>query len=355
MLKSLAPKVSAKIHNANNIDHLRAMPPNSVHSIVTDPPYGLNSSTDIGKILTAWLDNKDIKGKGFMGMSWDSCVPSPAFWQEALRVLKPGGFVLSFFAAKTQDLGTLAMRLGGFGIKTSLIWCYGSGFPKGLDVGKAMQSATDAEQWQGWATELKPAFEPIVLAQKPIEKGISIAENILRHRTGAMNINACRIPTNDKVNRLNRKGAIRHNGIYNNGSVYLNSAENLFSLHPNGRFPANVLHDGSDEALSLFSSDSCNYEQSPARFFYCAKPSPKEQNAGLGASKANSHPTVKPLELVRYLVRLITPPNGTVLDPFMGSGTTGCAAVLEGFNFIGVDIEEKYCTMAEKRIAYYLQ
>ena len=385
------------------LEALRNLPDNSVDSVVTDPPYGLS----------------------FMGKKWDYDVPSVDIWQECLRVLKPGGHLLSFAGSRTYHRIACAIEDAGFEIRDQIMWVYGSGFPKSLDVGKAIDkmdaaveqkkrrlrftawvrstgvsssqideatgtnmgghyttaasqpaimtrehleacrpllgeipewveaecdirsiesknfaerevvgktagtslavapgqnsprpavvmnltvpATPEAKQWDGWGTALKPAHEPICVARKPISEP-SIAANVLKWGTGAINIDGCRV----------------------------GSDTNSYQPHQ-GRFPANLIHDGSDEATAGLGDAQ--------RFFYCAKASKAERG------DSNHHPTVKPIALMRYLVRLVTPPNGTVLDPFLGSGTTAIAAVLEGRDWIGIEREAEYCDIARARIA----
>jgi site-specific DNA-methyltransferase (adenine-specific) len=428
------------------LEVLRGMPDNSVDSIVTDPPYGLGKEPDALKMLTDWIEtgHHDVKGRGFMGKEWDAFVPQPQVWHECLRVLKPGGHLLAFAGTRTQDLMTLGLRLAGFEIRDMVAWVYGSGFPKSLDVSKALDkmagaereiigtrtsafgdaetsdtgdgrnlwckpstkevpltggAATDAaKQWDGWGTALKPALEPITLARKPLEG--TVAANVLKWHTGAINVSGCRVGT-EKVVTTNGKGfkGSFEGGENNNGGA----------VHE-GRWPANLIHDGSDEVVGLFpvttsgSGDkhgrkkstfcaSTDWEAfkgtssggdsgSAARFFYCAKTSKTDRNEGLddlpdaymaASNQAqaqlkrgiiheadsgvntvkvakNNHPTVKPTDLMRYLCRLVTPPGGVVLDPYMGSGSTGKAAMIENFQFIGIERDEKYFAICQERI-----
>ena len=302
------------LYRGDCIEQLANLPNFSVDSIVTDPPYEL----------------------GFMGKSWDNAgiAYSVELWGEALRVLKPGGHLLAFGAARTYHRMTCAIEDAGFEIRDSIHWIYGSGFPKSLDVSKAIDKAAGAERevvgikkrqgrsggimgsprdieqavtipatipatiWQGWGTALKPAHEPIVVARKPLIG--TVAANVLEHGTGALNIDACRI------------------GEWK-------------------RWPANIVFD--DDAAA---------ELEEARYFYCAKASKKERNAGLDGF-TSTHPTVKPLALMRYLIRLVTPPGGLVLDPFLGSGTTAVAAILEGFDWKGCEMTDEYWPIIEAR------
>lgn len=360
-----------KIYNDNCLNVLKTMEDNSIDSCVTDPPYGLS----------------------FMGKLWDYDVPQKEIWEQVFRVLKPGAYLLAFFGSRTYHRGVVQIEDAGFEIRDQIMWLYGSGFPKSHNISKAIdkdagatrkiintkisksggmahimktnkeqgfrpndyydkignvieitEPATDeAKQWEGWGTALKPAHEPIVVARKPIHQ--SVAKNVLEYGTGALNIDGCRVG------------------------------------EENGRWPANVIHDGSDEVVSgfpetgsgnnkqiysyagreynnkdtsMFNGDKpqapSNYNDSgsAARFFYCAKASKSDREQG------NNHPTVKPTELMKYLCRLVTPPNGIILDPFMGSGSTGKAALQEGFNFIGIEMNKEYYEIAEKRIKQHV-
>jgi site-specific DNA-methyltransferase (adenine-specific) len=399
--------MSVEILHGDCLEVLRGMADASVDSIVTDPPYGLS----------------------FMGKRWDYDVPSEEIWRECLRVLKPGGHLLAFAGTRTQHRMAVRIEDAGLEIRDMIAWVYGSGFPKSLDVSKAIDKADGAEreivgpnrfahlngkanancygeasrpeetapatesarQWQGWGTALKPALEPITVARKPLIG--TVAANVLAHGTGAINVDGCRVGTDEiRTGSGNRTGNMGWGTGNPDGNTY-----------DGGRWPANVIHDGSDEVVGLFPDGGAhggkgkfvqhswgdreptkqNIEPSKgsaARFFYCAKASKKDRDEGLeGAEFAarrvfasggrtlrdgewvetnseplprkNHHPTVKPTDLMRYLCRLVTPPGGTVLDPFMGSGSTGKAAVLEGFNFIGIEREAEYVEIAKARIA----
>jgi len=464
---------------------LRQLPDNSVDSIVTDPPYGLS----------------------FMGKKWDYDVPGVDVWAECLRVLKPGGHLLAFAGTRTQHRMAVRIEDAGFEIRDMIAWVYGSGFPKSLDVSKAIDKMDAAEahrarklrftewvratgltafeidritewvratgltafeidritgtnmggryttaasqpavatrehfeklrphlgadvpewveqmvdertvesenfkrrevlrtvtgkdtslqrpgiplqdssakreysvtaahteaarQWQGWGTALKPALEPITVARKPLVG--TVAANVLAHGTGALNIDGCRVGTESTRRadcaQMFSKGGVRDD----NGNPALNRSA---TGSDSGRWPANLIHDGSDEVAAQFPetksggyppeggqrSQVATYgkptargeqkftsSEGSARFFYCAKASKSDRGA------ENNHPTVKPTELMRYLVRLVTPPGGVVLDPFMGSGSTGKAAILEGFRFIGIDMTAEYVEIARARIQY---
>ena len=471
---------------------------NSVDSVVTDPPYGLSGHRpeEVVECLRAWLAGEPYqpKGRGFMGAAWDAWVPGPEVWRECLRVLKPGGHMLVFAGTRSMDLMSMAIRLAGFDLRDAIghahdgggaplaAWLYGSGFPKSLNVSKAIDReagaerevvgmrtgagmsasrpsgagtfrddawvpagpdlpltvpATDAaRQWDGWGTALKPAFEPIIMARKPLAKGCTVAANVLAHGTGALNIDGCRVgyedtpnPATNPLYRTQNGYAVKVGSDAGGSSFSVKAAGGEVTANPLGRWPANLIHDGSDEVIAAFpnapgqmpdesrsapsaktsgvygamkrqgepSQDSENdgavgFKMKPgarrldagsaARFFYCAKASKVDREEGLDAFAAiarpngnkwtdqdyrvasgerpasaesgprrNTHPTVKPTALMAYLCRLVTPPGGTVLDPFMGSGSTGVAAVREGFAFIGIELDPAYLAIARARIA----
>ena len=388
---------NATLYLGDCLEILRTLPDSSVDSVVTDPPYGLSREPDMAEVLRHWLAGDDYvhRGRGFMGKSWDSFVPGPAVWRECLRVLKPGGHLLAFFGTRTQDIGTLAIRLAGFEIRDSIAWVYGSGFPKSHNL---------HGEWQGWGTALKPALEPITVARKPLEG--TVAENVLAHGTGALNIDGCRVGWPDgKAPEIGTSGW--GGPAKKLTAVPGQDGETVERAVPSslGRWPANLIHDGSDEVVALFPDNAGaaapvkgtesskasvgnvtgERERVPgafhadtgsaARFFYCAKASRRDRNEGCenmperalnwssgtknpgsfqseGTKKAanNNHPTVKPTALMRYLCRLVTPPGGLVLDPFMGSGSTGKAAMLEGFRFIGCELDPDYVAIARARI-----
>jgi DNA modification methylase len=442
-----------------------------VCAIVTDPPYGLS----------------------FMGKKWDYDVPSVEIWQACLDALRPGGHLLAFAGTRTQHRMAVRIEDAGFEIRDMIAWVYGSGFPKSMDITKAIDKldateartarryqftewmvkvcqltprqmdevcgtntmgrhwtdvrpngnqpdiptrenfeklrpyitgpipnwveamvdertvesenfkrrevvgtkinndtskarpacslssqgidkstkreyeitapATDAaKQWHGWGTALKPALEPITMARKPLEG--TVAANVLAHGCGGLNVDACRVG-GESTRRVNTAEIGFHGG--NLPTEYQTGSDN-------GRFPANLIHDGSDEVVGLFpeqasganpsrrgspkfrntyatfeGQESCEPARGPdsgsaARFFYCAKASRSERG------KDNTHPTVKPIELMRYLIRLVNPPGGIVLDPFAGSGTTLLAARLEGAQSIGVELDEKHCEIIARRL-----
>lgn len=406
---------------------------NSIDAIVTDPPYGLSKQPKMEEVLKHWLagDDYNATGSGFMGKSWDSFVPGPSIWKEAYRCLKPGAWAVVFAGSRTQDLMALSLRMAGFEIMDTGMWLYGSGFPKSLDISKAINKSLDTErevigkgkssktaiwcesgdmgefnitkpatdqakQWQGWGTALKPAYEPFILARKPLDG--TYANNVLKHGVGGLNIDGCRINRED------------------NDRMEYGVSDDKNTSCSKGRFPANIIHDGSDciiDSLPITTTGTINEgssagtdmssggitrirksgrppqpktiigsKGSATRYFYCAKASKKDRDEGLenlsitsagemtvreegsdglnspraGAGRTtgarNIHPTVKPTELMRYLCRLVTPPDGLILDPFSGSGSTGKGAVLEGFNFIGFEMDDKYCEIANARIKH---
>jgi len=293
----------------------------SFDAVVTDPPYDLVSS----------------KSGGFMGAKWDATgiAFEPETWRTVLRVVKPGAHLLAFGGTRTHHRMMVAIEDAGWDIRDCVMWIYGSGFPKSLNVG------------DGRGTALKPAWEPIILARKPLVG--TVATNVAQHGTGAINIDACRVEGRERTESADFDAS-------------------------KGRWPANLIHDGSEEVLARFpvtktgsgfrhnsgglstksvakNTDAPHVtfnegsEGSAARFFYCAKASKSDRGEN------NTHPTVKPIALMRYLVRLVTPPGGLVLDPFAGSGSTGVAAKLEGVRFIGIEQHEPFAEIAKKRYA----
>jgi len=354
------------------LERMKEIPDNSVDSIVTDPPYGLS----------------------FMGKKWDYNVPSTDIWTEALRVLKPGGHLLSFGGTRTYHRLVVAIEDSGFEIRDQIMWIYGSGFPKSHNL---------KEQWQGWGTALKPANEPVVVARKPLEKDLTVAHNVLKWGTGALNIDGSRIGT--ELVESGRAGR-KHQEITIGNPGILMATDKSYSQ---GRWPANIIFDeeaakaldeqtgelkgggypaeGTDRShVSTFGKPNKRGKQEfkassgfASRFFYVAKASKAERNAGceglplvriegqpsfldeggIGKSSGkpnkpihnrNFHPTVKPLKLGTYLQNLVTPPGGVTLDPFMGSGTFGVSAKAAGFKFIGIERDEAYFEIASKRI-----
>ena len=434
------------LHHGDNREVLKTFEDNSVDSIVCDPPYEL----------------------GFMGKKWDSTgiAYDVSLWAECLRVLKPGGHLIAFGGTRTYHRMTCAIEDAGFEIRDSVIWMYGSGFPKSHNVSKAIDATIqlggsnsrklrqteqdtggksyklkgrnngilgeertydrkewspvtpEAQQWSGWGTALKPAIEPAVLARKPLIG--TVADNVLAWSVGGINIDGCRIATDDNLNG----GAYASSGTERNDGWGMQRGGAGEYVQPSGRWPANIILD--EESAKMIDEQSGerkgmsggghrkqksnimpsiqvgkvsehnhllrNDIGGASRFFYVAKASKSEREAGLdemelkviadkgnglgrtcatcGAStidgcecedrtyvnpaRKNHHPTVKPITLMRHLVRLVTPKDGVVLDPFMGSGSTGCAAMLEGMRFVGIEINEEYMDIAQRRIEHWL-
>lgn len=361
-----------KLINDDCIEAMKQMPDSSVDSIVTDPPYGINF---MGK---AW-DNAAIMSKAVAGKdhtqttdrsgsmhagSYDTTNKGNKafeYWTyswavEAFRVLKPGGHLISFASPRTYHRMASGIEDAGFDIRDQIMWLFGSGFPKSLNLKDA---------WDGWGTALKPAHEPIVLARKPLIGTVN--NNVTNYGTGALNINDSRI--GNKGGTKLHEDDIEASSVTKTVNAYGNGLGGPFGkpVEGLGRWPANVIHDG--------------LETKWAKFFYCPKTSKKDRNQGLNGftekqqdesrkegnpggnnprnrglqERANHHPTVKPTALMQYLVKLITPPNGTVLDPFMGSGSTGKACAYEGFDFIGIDQSSEYVEIAKARINYVLE
>ena len=363
---------SFTLHHGDCIAVMRTLPDNSVDSVVTDPPYEL----------------------GFMGKGWDrtGIANNVDMWAECLRVLKPGGHLIAFGGSRTYHRMACAIEDAGFELRDQIMWLYGSGFPKSRNLDGA---------WDGWGTGLKPAHEPICVARKPLVG--TVAANVLEFGTGALNIDACRIPSEPMRPNTGSGGLPRrHEGEQRGPGT-------VTQPHALGRWPANVMHDGSDEVLEAFaqygergafapikgtepsSASKSVFGQinrkasnafhgdtgTAARFFYCAKATRADRNDGCGhlerkplhwssgdqnpgsfqsegtdKTSPNNHPTVKPTDLMAHLCRLVTPPGGRVLDPFMGSGSTGKACMREGFHFTGIDMTADYVEIARARIAH---
>lgn len=387
-----------KLMLGDNIESLKKLPDNSIDSVVTDPPYGLS----------------------FMGKKWDYDVPSVDFWKEVYRVLKPGGHILSFGGTRTYHRMVVNIEDAGFEIRDQIQWIYGSGFPKSHNIGKAVDklegnereivgkgntgrdmtggsygNQSDKEsmtfmktkgqsEYEGWGTALKPANEPICVARKPLSEK-SVAENVLKWGTGGINVDGCRVSTDDKLQKLvHQEGC---NRVLYDPEQRENGKKIEFVDAGEGRFPANIILecicDNREESESHEDPNCPCYlmdQQSDlaSRFFYQAKVSKAERNMGLdgfedketngsiglhsvGGSPTkdnkrimkNTHPTVKPVSLMAYLCRLITPPNGIILDPFMGSGSTGIASQIEGFRFVGMEMDSDYFKISEARINSY--
>jgi len=410
-----------ELYHGNNMEILPTLKAESIDAIITDPPYEL----------------------GFMNKKWDKSgiAYNVDMWRECLRVLKPGGYLLSFGGTRTYHRIACAIEDAGFVIHPMIAWIFGSGFPKATNLSKQFDkqegvlqtqgqgfvtaghdgrkaemkqdlsyrsdygyqytpATPQAQQWDGWyygLQSLKPAIEPICMAQKPISEK-RMTDNVLKHGTGAINIDECRVEYQSKEDFKRAKGG--DSGSTKCNIFSANGKKQSEKITPQGRFPANVILDGSEEVLSEFAKAGMSRSKrqkvsnvgtiwgaknttidigghndfgTPARFFYCSKASKAERNMGLdgknestvddGRQKAidnpfqrgktprkNTHPTVKPIALMRYLCRLVTPPNGTILDPFMGSGSTIIASLQEGFHAIGIEKESEYCEIAKCRI-----
>lgn len=370
---------------------MRELPPRSIDSIVTDPPYEI----------------------GFMGKSWDNAgiAYDVVMWRLCYRLLKPGGHLLAFGGSRAYHRMAVAIEDAGFEIRDSLVWLYGTGFPKSLDVSKAIDKTAgveprvvgphptnacpggpwckcvtdgrafsptkhspltapgtpEAEKWAGWGTALKPAHEPIILARKPLSEK-TVAANVLKWGTGGLNIDSCRVGSE----------AVESGRFGRSENISPAFGKKLFGTekrYNTGRFPSNIIlskkaaieldraigdrpgmrsqRDNKYTPSRYFGADKppgeregYNDNGGPSRFFYVAKASRKERDTGV----KNNHPTVKPIRLMRYLVRMVTPAGGLVFDPFMGSGTTGIATLIEGFRFLGIEKEASYFRIAKQRI-----
>ena len=415
------------IYQGDCLDIMPTLETESVDSIVCGPPYGLS----------------------FMGKDWDHGVPGVPFWEAALRVAKPGAYMLAFGGTRTFHRLAVAIEDAGWEIRDTVMWVYGSGFPKSLDVSKAIDKAAGAErqvvgvnengsgphrikldnhgkgdtgigymdgsgkvfditapatdtarQWEGWGTALKPAWEPVLVCRKPLIG--TVAANVLKYGTGGLNIDGCRVGIDPKADASQLRTMNRSKKSEKNGwGMNQTRSDTPEVVSANGRWPANLIYDGSDQVVGLFpvttsgkmsagqrrlnsegpnrntygymdpditKRDTPGDSGSTARFFYCAKASREDRNEGLNNpgpqfhhgttrrkventdTKGNFHPTVKPTALMRYLCRLVTPPGGVILDPFMGSGSTGKAAAAEGFGFIGIELNPEYVEIADKRI-----
>jgi DNA modification methylase len=375
--------------NGDCLEMMKGLEDNSVDSIVTDPPYGIS----------------------FMSKKWDYAIPSVEVWREAMRVLKPGGHALIACGTRTQHRMVCNIEDAGFEIRDVVSWIYGSGFPKSLNISKAIDKAAgverpdaikgghmgaagrahgldsasersleiektipsivgkgalmagtpiteEAKQWDGWGTALKPACEFFTLCRKPLSES-TIAKNVLKWGVGGINIDGCRVETEENIREGNRGASGKLNGDEREGKalgMFDGEKDHIYTQNPQGRFPANLIHDGSQEVLELFPETKSS---SAARFFYSPKASKKDRNEGLPtigtenelvAKVGNNHPTVKPTALMAYLCRLITPTGGVVLDPYMGSGSTGKAAVREGFSFIGIELDPDYYAICKARV-----
>ena len=388
------------VHTGDCRAVMATMDDNSVDAIVTDPPYEL----------------------GFMGKAWDrsGIAYDAEVWAQALRVLKPGGHLISFGGSRTYHRMACAIEDAGFDVRDQVLWLYGSGFPKSLNVSKAIDAhlgavreytgriiagagsqntemktglapqypetrpaTLEATAFDGWGTALKPSHEPAVLARKPLIG--TVARNVLEYGTGGLNIAGCKIPFASESDKAAAAAAAQRacqqperQPFSNRGDINSGFNDGPGSLVPYlatldaGRWPANLIHDGSDAVDRILPSGN-------ARYFYCTKATRDDRDdgmegfdtatageraggrvegsAGLDNPRAgtrtkgrNTHPTVKPTALMRYLCRLVTPPGGLILDPFCGSGSTGRAALLEGFDFVGIELLEHHAEIARARI-----
>jgi DNA modification methylase len=338
-----------KIIQGDNRDTLKTIPDNSIDAIVTDPPYGID----------------------FLGKAWDANTGALETYQECLRVLKPGGHILAFSAARTYHHLAVTLEQAGFEIRDQIMWIYSSGFPKSQDIGKSIERTNkkknennDSSQWEGWGTNLKPAHEPIALARKPMKT--SIAQNCQKYGTGALNIDATRVDSDDWEPRFpsNVLGEIpdyqkyfycpkvsrkeRHTGFEDPGPRHPGADGGGYQVHNvNAELITNVDKKKKHDPLAHIPTNPNGMWDNGVQF--------QNQQAFSGATeKGNNHPTVKPVALMEYLIKLITPLGGTVLDPFNGSGSTGMAATGLGYNYIGCELDPGYAAITEKRIAAWL-
>jgi site-specific DNA-methyltransferase (adenine-specific) len=473
-----------QIIHGDSLEVLKEIPDNSIDAVVTDPPYGLSEHDErtIREVFSKWLSGEDNyipNKKGFMGKNWDAFVPPPVLWKEVYRVMKPGAHILVFAGTRTLDLMSMSLRLAGFEIRDTIMWVYGSGFPKGMNIAKGIEKkqgakkqgvekrgkgskgnlfllnqkyqdyelTPDAKRWEGWGTSLKPSYEPIILAKKPIEEG-NVVSNVLKWGTGGINIDRCRVKYDmSRETRARYKNTLIRKPKFFKGKTMTGNTV-LFKLDL-GRFPANLIFEcvcdkviegkevghqtkGSDNRKNpnsffgtglggernennsyrdktiIHTNPECpcrlidqqsgvsksirsyrgvaskrysagieweragietntirgyNDEGGASRFFkqikleeedylpffYCSKASKKERNQGL-VKQQNIHPTVKPIRLCEYLATLITPPDGIVLDPFAGSGSTLIACKRLGIKYIGIELNEEYIDIAKRRL-----
>lgn len=400
-MKLYSENDSYKIYNGDMLDMLQVIKPESIDAIVCGPPYEL----------------------GFMNKSWDST--GIAFkketWQNCFEVLKPGGYLLAFGGSRTYHRIACAIEDAGFEIRDCIMYLYGCGFSKSYNIGLAIDKKNGIDnrtgniradgvnnqnicydfkamkpkfeeriaqnEWQGWGTCLKPAYEPIIVARKPFKS--SVVDNIIKYRVGGLNIDECRIENTNADNYDLEKRQVSKAVGSNNDGWFLDKMRNYSVKHgvvDNGRFPANVITDGSEEVAKGMPNTTSTpiAEESAMRYFYSAKASKKDRDEGLDAFqdktfhsvlnqkngsgdrldgaktpiRKNIHPTCKPTELMQYLVRLVSPKGATILDPFMGSGSTGKAVMFENrerdanYKFIGIELTDEYLPIAQARIEY---
>jgi len=347
---------NAKIMHGNCMNLLKELPDCSIDAIVTDPPYGMSPDG----IARTWADIEEgRKIKGFMGKEWDAAVPCHNFFSECFRVLKHGGHMIAFSSTRTVCALGMAAQKGGFRIRDMIHWCYFSGFPKSYNLNTCIED----ERWAGFGTALKPAVEPALLLRKPLEKGLTIAQNVLKHGTGALNIDGCRFGYGDPCwvgqntekmgdggqHRINKGGRLIYHPM---------GAFESFGGHPQGRWPANLYQcakasrsereEGLDHLEPKSGADTVHRKEGSAGL--------ENPRAGAGRTATevrNIHPTVKPIKFMRWCCRLIGGQKGSViLDPFCGSGTTGAAAILEGFDFVGMEITDEYLPIINGRLQW---
>lgn len=326
---------------------LRALPEDSIDSIVTDPPYGLTSRFSVAN---SRFPGHRGKRRGFLGLAWDASLPDPEVWVEALRVLKPGGFLVAFGGPRTYHRLASAIEEAGFIIRDMLAWVQTQGMPKFLDLEREVRKLDPdrAEDWRGWQLNLKPAHEPVVLAQKPISEN-TFAANLLRWGVGGLHVDACRCPFLDEEDRQqfvrNFPGAADRYRLQG----YESNIPGGSRPSAIGRHPANVV--ATDASALGPGGHVFGIDREAQTVLRCRKASQLERSHG--GTVENNHPTVKPVRLVRWLIRLVTPKGGMVVDPFAGSGTTGLAALAEGCSAVLVERELEYVKIAEKRIAAF--
>lgn len=334
------------LHSGDCRDVVKALPDASIDAIVCDPPYALESIRKrFGNAKAAPAKSGKTgaftrASRGFMGQEWDTgeVAFDAAFWSDVCRVVKPGGYIFAFSGTRTYHRMAIAIEDGGFECRDQYAWTYSTGFPKSHPVAPGIASrlgpeAAEVGEWAGYGTAVKPAWEPIFVGRKPLCG--TVAENVLAHGVGALNIDACRV--GDEGGTTGKGSAAPSEGVYGDG---LNgwSKEEVPGL---GRFPTNVLHDGSHDVVAAFPTDADG--KSASRFFYSAKAG-EEDRLGFG------HPTIKPVALMRWLVRHAVRRGGLILDPFAGTGTTGAAALYEGARAILVEREPAYQAMIARRM-----
>jgi DNA modification methylase len=345
-----------QVHHGDCLAVLRTMPDESIAAVITDPPYGLSDHKPVAVVaaLTAWAngDREQVPdGKGFMNRSWDSFVPPPAVWDECMRVLKPGGHLVAFAGSRTYDLMGLSIRMAGFEIRDGLTWLYGSGMPKGQNVEKS----TSDPQWEGWNTSLKPAQEPIVLARKPIRG--TVAANVISHGTGALNVDATR--TGGNQGRWPTNALLTHAEACAAAACVCGCPVAELDAQSTGTRAAKPsgthTRPGATGTSGIYGAKGgaplAGHDGSGgARFFPTFRYQAKAPDSERPKIDGKGWPTVKPQGLVRWIVRLVTPPGGKVLDPFAGTMATGQAARDEGFASIMIERDPFACQLGCQRL-----